>query len=122
MPESLGPGGMVMIGDMIHGEWGQSSWPVLDGARAGIEMGSTELMGGGGCHFGVAPNVEQMLLVVEVEASLAVNMMAPCWCRVQEMGGDLGDGSLLGGTMAGVDGMIRVDGTVGIRVVSESTL
>ena len=29
---------------------------------------------------------------MEVEANLAVNIMAPCWHRVQEMGGELGDG------------------------------
>ena len=54
-----------------------------------------------------------LLRVVGVEANLAVNMMAPCQHGMQEIGGDLGDGGLLGGMMAGVDGM------VGIRVVSE---
>ena len=58
VPKSLGPGGMVMVGGMIHGEWRRSSMPVVDEAGAGIGMGSTELAGGGGCHFGVAPNVE----------------------------------------------------------------
>ena len=32
--------------------------PVVDEAGAGIGMGSTELVGGGGHRFGVAPNVE----------------------------------------------------------------
>ena len=32
--------------------------PVVDRAGAGIEMGSTELVGGRGHHFGVASNVE----------------------------------------------------------------
>ena len=58
VPESLGPGGMVMAENMICWEWGQSSMPVIDGAGVGTSMGSTELMKGGGCHFGVAPNVE----------------------------------------------------------------
>ena len=56
--------------------------PVVDGAGVGTRMGSTELMGGGGHCFGVAPNVEQMLLVAGVEANLAVNMMVPCQCRI----------------------------------------
>ena len=38
------------------------------------------------------------------------------------MRGDLGDGGLLGGTTAGVDGMTGVDRIVGTRVVSESSL
>ena len=50
-----------------------------------------------------------------------MNMMASHWRRVQKMGGDLGDGGLLGGTMVGVDGMAGVDGMVGMRVVSESS-
>ena len=49
-----------------------------------------------------------------------INMTAPCQCRVEEMGGDLGDGGPLGGMMAGVDGTIGVKGMVGMRVVSES--
>ena len=56
-----------------------------------------------------------------IEANLAVNMMGSHQHRVWEMGGDLGDGGLLGGTMVGVDGMAGVDGMVGMRVVSESS-
>ena len=52
--------------------------PVVDGDGVGTRMGSTELVGGGGHHFGVAPNVEQMLLVAGVEANPVVNMMVPC--------------------------------------------
>ena len=111
-----GFGRMVMAGDMICGKWEWLSMLGVDGARAGIRMGSTEFVEGGGCYFGVAPNVEWMLLVVEVEATLAVNIMAPCWCRMWEMGGNLWDGGPLGGTIMGVDG------TVGTSVVSESTL
>ena len=44
--------------------------PVIDEVGAGIGMGSTELAGGGGCRFGVAPSVEQILLVVGIEANL----------------------------------------------------
>ena len=58
VPESLGPGGMVMVGGTICGKWGQSSISVVGGAGVGIGMGSTESVGGGGHHFGVAPNVE----------------------------------------------------------------
>ena len=46
----------------------------------------------GGHHFGVIPNAEQTWLVVGVEANPVVNMTVPCWCKVQEMGGDLGNG------------------------------
>ena len=42
-------------------------------------------------------------------------------CRVWEMGGDLGDGGPLGGTMVGVNGTAGVEGTVGTRVVLESS-
>ena len=48
-------------------------------------------------------------------------MMGSHQHRVWEMGGDLGDGGLLGGTLVGVDGMAGVDGMVGMRVVSESS-
>ena len=95
--------------------------PGIDEARAGIRMSSIELVGGEGHHFGAASNVEQMLLVAGVEANLAVNMMAPCQHRMWEMGGDLGDGGLLGGMMVGVDGTAGVDGMVRMRVVSESS-
>ena len=95
--------------------------PVIDEAGVGIRMGSTESVGGRGCHFGVACNAEQMWLVMGVEANPVVNMMASYQCRVQKMGGDLGDGGLLGSTMAGMDGMAGVEGTVGMRVVSESS-
>ena len=122
VPELLGPGEMVMVGGKICGKWEQSSIPIVGGAGVGIGMGSTESLGGGGHHFEVASNVEQTLLVVEVEASPAVNMMAPRLHRVWEMGGDLGDGGPVGGIMAGVDGMIGVDGMVGMRVVLESAL
>ena len=108
MPQLPGPGGMVMTGGTICGKWGQSSMPVVDEAGVGIRMGSMESAGGGGHPFGVAPNVEQTLLVVRIEANLAVNMMAPCQHRVQEMGGDLGDVGLLGGTTVGVDRMVDV--------------
>ena len=54
------------------------------------------------------------------EASPAVNMMVLHCCRVQErMQGDLGEEGPLGGTMAGVWGMSRVDRTVEMRMVSE---
>ena len=89
--------------------------PVVDKVGAGIRVGFTVLVEGGGHHFGVVPNVEQIWLVVGVEANLAVNMMALCQCRVWEMEGDLGDGGLLDGTMVGVDEMI------GTRVVLESS-
>ena len=56
-----------------------------------------------------------------VEASLAVNMMVPHQHRMQEMGGDLGDGGPLGGTTAGVDGMAGVEGMVRMRVALESS-
>ena len=56
-----------------------------------------------------------------VEANLAVNMMAPHQHRVWEMGGDLGDGGLLGGMMVEVDGTAGVERTVGMRVVLESS-
>ena len=58
----------------------------------------------------------------EVEANPVVNMTASCQCRVQAVGGYLGDGGLLGGTMAGVDGTIGVNETVGMEVASESVL
>ena len=58
VPEVLGPGGMVIAGGIIHGEWGRSSMPVVDEAGVGIRMDSTESVGGGGRHFGVAPNAE----------------------------------------------------------------
>ena len=95
--------------------------PMVDGAGMGTRMGFTELVGDGGHCFGVAPNMEQTLLVAGVEANLVVNMTVHHWHRVQEIEGDLGDGSLLGGTMAGVDGMARVEEMVGTRVVSESS-
>ena len=77
-------------------------------------MGSTRLVEGEGHHFGVAPSVEQTLLVVGEEASTVVNMMAFLCCKVQEgIQGDWGKGGLLGGMMLGVDGM------VGMRVASE---
>ena len=62
-----------------------------------------------------------MLLVAEVVASPAVNMMAFLWCRVLKMEGDLGEEDLLGGTTAKVDGMAGVEGMVETRVVSESS-
>ena len=96
--------------------------PVVEEAEVGIRMGSTESARDGGCHFGVAPSAEQTLLVVGIEANLVVNMMAPHWCKMQEMRGDLGDGGLLGGMTAEVDGMTGVNGTVGMRVVSEFSL
>ena len=37
------------------------------------------------------------------------------------MGGDLGDGGLLGGMMAGVDEMAGIDRMVGTRVMSKSS-
>ena len=49
------------------------------------------------------------------------NITAPHWCRVEEMGGDLGERGLLGGMMAEVDGMAGVEGMAGMRVVSESS-
>ena len=132
-PELLGPVGMVMAGDMICGEWEQSSMPVVDKAGVGIRMGSTELVGGGWYCFGVAPNAERIWLVVGVEANPAVNMTVPHQRRVQEMGGDLGNGGPLGGMIVGVDEMARVDGMAGVdgiagvngmvgtRVVSDSS-
>ena len=80
--KSLGPMEMVMVGGMTHREWGQSSMLVADGVGVGTRMGSIEWVKGGGHCFGVAPNMEQMLLVVEVEASLVVNMTAFLHCRV----------------------------------------
>ena len=56
-----------------------------------------------------------------VEANPAVNMMAPHRLRMWKMGGDLGDGGLLGGTMVGVDGIAGIDRMVGTRVVSASS-
>ena len=56
-----------------------------------------------------------------VEANPVVNMMAPCWHRMQEMEEDLGDGGPLGGMTAGVDGTAGMDRMVGTRVVSESS-
>ena len=94
---------------------------MVDGVGAGIGMGSTGLAEGGGYHFGVSPNVEQTLLVVGVEASLVINMMAFLCHRMWEIWGDFGKGGPLGGMMAGVDGMAGVEGTVGTRVVSESS-
>ena len=49
--------------------------PVIDEAGVGIRMGSTESVGGRGCHFGVACNAERTWLVAEVEANPVVNIM-----------------------------------------------
>ena len=57
-PELLGPVGMIRAGGMIREEWERSSMPVVDEAGVGIRMHSTELVGGGGHHFGVAPSAE----------------------------------------------------------------
>ena len=51
-----------------------------------------------------------------------VNMTAPRWRRVWEMGGDLEDGGPLGGMTVGVDGTVGVNGMVGTRVALESVL
>ena len=58
MGSLLGSGGMVVAGGTICREWEQSSMPVINEAGVGIGMGSTELAGGGGHCFGVAPNAE----------------------------------------------------------------
>ena len=81
-PKSLGPVEMVMVGGMTHREWGQLSMLVADGVGVGTRMGSIGWVKGRGHCFGVAPNMEQMLLVVGVEASLVVNMMAFLYHRV----------------------------------------
>ena len=60
--------------------------------------------------------------MVGVEASMVVNIMVSCQHRVQEMGGDLREGGPLGSMMVGMDGMAGVEGTVGTRMVSESSL
>ena len=57
-PESPGLAGMVMVGGMTHREWGQSFMLVANEAGVGIRTGSIGSVEGGGCHFGVAPNVE----------------------------------------------------------------
>ena len=95
--------------------------PVVDKAGAGIRMDFTKSVGGGGCHFGVAPNMEQMWLVAGVEANPVVNITVPCWCRMWEMGGELGDEGLLGDMMVEMDGMAGVDKMVGMRVILESS-
>ena len=56
--------------------------PVIDEVGVGIGMGSIESVGGGGHCFGVASNVERMLLVAGIEASPAVNMIAPHQCKM----------------------------------------
>ena len=73
-PELLGLAGMVMEGSTTHVGWGLSSMLVGSGVGVGIRTGFIGLMEGEGHHFGVAPNVEQTLLVVEEEANLAANM------------------------------------------------
>ena len=49
---------------------------VNDGVRVGTRRGSTELLEVGGHCLGVAPNIEQTLLVIGEEANPAVNIMA----------------------------------------------
>ena len=58
---------------------------VADGVGVGIGTGFIGLVEGRGHCFGVTPNVEQILLVARVEASLAVNMMVFLYHRVWEM-------------------------------------
>ena len=121
-PKLLGPEERVMIGGMTCGEWEQSSMLVANGVRAGIGRNSTGLVEAEGCHFGVAPTAEQTLLVAGEEASPAVNMMAFYHCRVWKgTRGDLGKGGPLGDMMARVWRTSRMDGTVGTRVVLESS-
>ena len=115
----LGPVGMVMIRGMTHGKWKWSSMLVADGVGVGIGTGFIGLVEGRGHCFGVTPNVEQILLVARVEASLAVNMMVFLYHRVWEMWGDLGEGDLLGGMTVGVDGTARIEGVVETRVALE---
>ena len=43
---------------MTHREWRQSFMLVANEAGVGIRTGSIGSVEGGGCHFGVAPNVE----------------------------------------------------------------
>ena len=73
--EPLGCVGMMMEGDTIHVGWGLLS--VLGGSDVGAEfrMGFTGLVEDGGCCFGVAPSVKQMLLMAGQEANLMANMM-----------------------------------------------
>ena len=69
---------------MTYGRWEQSFTLVGNGVGAVIGRGSIGLVEGEGCHFGVAPSVERILLVVGEEVSLVVNTTTFCLCRVWE--------------------------------------
>ena len=63
-----------MVGGTTCEGWGQSSMLVDNGVGVETGTGSTGSVGDEGLHFGVAPNVEQTLLVAGKEASLVANM------------------------------------------------
>ena len=104
---------MMMKGGTTYGGWGQLSMLANNGIGVGTGRGSTRLVEVEGHCFGVAPNVEWMLLVVGKKASPAVNMTAFLYCKMWEgIRGDLGKVDPLGGTMVGVQEMSGVDGMV----------
>ena len=75
---------MMIAEGSTHVGWGQLSILVGGGVKVGIERGSTGSVEVEEHCLGVAPSVEQTLLVAKEEVSPVVNITVFCLYKVQE--------------------------------------